>query len=86
MAVIDVVYQATIWTESGTTITKLAVLKFILLKKEFLCMDVRIEIVLLFQDIFLTYFGNKSIISTIINATLGWKLDDRVLLDFAFID
>lgn len=40
-------------------------------RKEFLCMDARIETVPSYQDIFLIYSGNKSIISTIINVTLA---------------
>lgn len=52
----------------------------ILRKKECLCMGVKAETVLLFPDIFLIFFPKRSIISTIINVTLVWKLEEKALL------
>ena len=37
-------------------------------RKELLCMDARVETVLSCQDIYRIYSGNKSVISTFINA------------------
>ena len=49
-------------------------------------MDARVETVLSCQDIYRIYSGNKSVISTFINAISAWNRVEKELPDFVFID